>query len=721
MKLYQDLNDEQYKAVTHGDGPLLILAGAGSGKTRVLTCRIAYLVENKGVNPDDILAITFTNKAAREMKERVEQMLGGCVKGMWICTFHSACVRILRRHIDKIGYNNSFVIYDENDQLSIIKDIIKELNISDKYYPPKSVKAEIGHAKDDIITPSEYAKMYGEDFYKSKIAEVYTLYQRRLQRNNALDFDDIINKTIELFTLNPHILKHYQDKFRYLLVDEYQDTNKAQYLVVKMLSESHRNLCVVGDDDQCIYQWRGADIRNIKDFQKDFKDATVIKLEQNYRSTGNILDCANSIIRHIADRSEKKLWTQQASGSKLKYYGADSDWDEARFIVSRIKELVQEGKKYGDFAILYRTNAQSRVIEDALVEMGVPYRIVGGLKFYDRKEIKDIIAYLRLLVNPQDDVSLKRIINVPKRGIGKATVEVLEGAARDMSTSMLNVLLKEECQDVLGARAAAKVREFTQVMLNLMDYKVSAGLVELVEEVLDKTGYIQMLEAEKDKEGLDRMANVEELISAVKGYEEMNEGESPTMEGFLENVSLVSDIDTLEEDCGSVVLMTAHSAKGLEFPVVFVSGMEEGLFPHLRSSEDSGRLEEERRLCYVAFTRAQQQLYITSARKRMVYGNTIYTTPSRFVDEIPHNLVEEVGDTVKKRNNTITLGKVAQKDIPRGKAEFNPGSKVKHTRFGVGTIVSVKGSGEDVELKIAFPDLGIKQFIAKYAPIKVMD
>ena len=727
MELFQELNEQQYKAVTHGEGPLLVLAGAGSGKTRVLTCRIAYLVEKKGVKPDEILAITFTNKAAREMKERVEHLLGGGIKGMWISTFHSACVRILRRYIHEIGYNNNFVIYDESDQLSITKDIIKQLNMDERYYPPKAVKAEIGRAKDSLIVPSDYYKMYRDDFRRSKIAEVYDLYQKRLQQNNALDFDDIINKTIELFTLKPHILEYYQKKFKYILVDEYQDTNKAQYLMVKMLSKGHRNLCVVGDDDQCIYEWRGANISNILDFEKDFKDAVVVKLEQNYRSTGNILECANSVIIHNRGRKEKRLWTRQGSGSKLRWYQAYNERDEARFIVSIIKEMVGEGRKYSDFAVLYRMNAQSRAIEDALVEMGVPYRIVGGLKFYDRKEIKDIIAYLRLLVNPQDDVSLKRIINVPKRGIGKATLDVVEKVAGDMSCSMFNDLLKEECQGALGTRAAGRVHDFAQTMLNLMAFKVSASLVELVEELLDKTGYIQMLESQRDKEGLDRMANVQEFISAVKEYEEINE--DSTLEGFLENVSLVSDIDTLEEDYGSVVLMTVHSAKGLEFPVVFVSGMEEGLFPHARSIDDPAGLEEERRLCYVAFTRARQQLYVTSAHQRTVYGNTVYTTVSQFIKDIPDHLIEQIGDRDKEHiedrgkgdNRIIKLSEVRKKDTAQDKPKFNPGGKVEHARFGIGTIVSVSGTGEDEELKVAFPKLGIKQFIVKYAPIKPVE
>lgn len=715
MNILDKLNDRQKEAVVTTEGPLLILAGAGSGKTRVLTHRIAYLIKEKRVSPANILAITFTNKAAQEMKDRVESLLG-YVGDIWVSTFHSACVRILRRDIEKIGYDKNFVIYDTQDQKSLVSDCIKELDLNEKQYTPKGMLSAISKAKDKMVSPDEYLLEFGNDYRNKKVADVYKLYQRKLKKDNALDFDDIIIKTIELFKKDEGILRYYQDKFRYIMVDEYQDTNRPQYEFVNLLAKRYRNLCVVGDDDQSIYGWRGADIKNILDFEKDYPEAKVIKLEQNYRSTQVILDAANNVIDNNIKRKKKQLWTDNKDGEKIVVCEVQNEREEANFIVDRIKDLVGKGRKYSDFAILYRTNAQSRIFEEACMMNDIPYKLVGALRFYDRKEIKDIIAYLRILVNPYDDVSLKRIINVPKRGIGDSTVSALEQYAREHDTSMYfaipDVELKGRQKKVLE-----NFKKFIDDLINELDFMT---IIEVIDYILEKTGYIDELKEDDTKESESRIENINEFIGAAREFMETSEDKS--LESFLSGITLVSDIDTVGEIGESVVLMTLHSAKGLEFPVVFMAGMEEGVFPNSMSFIDEHELEEERRLCYVGITRAKERLFMTYARTRNLYGKPQYNTVSRFINEIPQDLIVEYDKGEIKRNNYETVSSYINTFARKAnnKENYNPGDKVEHKLWGIGTVVNVEGIGEERELTVAFPNVGIKRLSLKYAPIRAI-
>lgn len=638
--LLDNLNKQQREAVVNTEGPLLILAGAGSGKTRVLTHRIAYLINEKNVHPSNILAITFTNKAAREMKERVQKLLEGSYD-MWVSTFHSACARILRMEIEKLsGYKKNFIIFDADDQQKLIKECLKELNYNEKNFPPKEMLSAISKAKDQLMTPGKFMDRYGRDFRLKKVADIYALYQKKLMANNALDFDDILFKTVELFEYNPDVLQRYQQKFKYIMVDEYQDTNYCQYMLVNLLAKSHRNLCVVGDDDQSIYSWRGADIGNILNFEKDFPDAKVIKLEQNYRSTQTILDAANCVISNNFGRKKKRLWTDNGEGRAIVYYKAMDERDEADFIIGEIDRLAfQEQRSLNSFAILYRTNAQSRVLEEMCMARGIPYKIVGGFRFYDRMEVKDIIAYLRVIQDPEGDLSLKRIINVPKRGIGKSTLDTLESYARQNGISLYEALLFVDNIEGIGKKAQSSIKEFVRLIAELMDIAEKESASEVISQVILKSGYLEELE-KGDDEDQERGKNIKELISAALEYEEKNEDSSLT--GFLENMALMSDIDGLDEEREGITMMTLHSAKGLEFPVVFICGLEEGLFPTQRAFFEEHQLEEERRLMYVGVTRAKERLYLTSALERTLYGNTSYTIESRFLREISKDLMVKV-------------------------------------------------------------------------------
>lgn len=638
--LLDNLNKQQREAVEHTEGPLLILAGAGSGKTRVLTHRIAYLINEKNVYPSNILAITFTNKAAREMKERVQNLLEGSYD-MWVSTFHSACARILRMEIEKLsGYKKNFIIFDTDDQVKLIKECLKELNYNEKNFPPKEMISSISKAKDQLMTPSKFMDRYGRDFRLKKVADIYSLYQKKLMANNALDFDDILFKTVEIFQNNPDVLQRYQQKFKYIMVDEYQDTNYCQYMLVNLLAKSHRNLCVVGDDNQSIYSWRGADIGNILNFEKDFPDAKVIKLEQNYRSTQTILDAANSVISNNFGRKNKRLWTDNGEGRPIVSYKAMDERDEADFIIGEVDRLsFQEQRSLNNFAILYRTNAQSRVLEEMCMARGIPYKIVGGHRFYDRMEVKDVIAYLRVIQDPEGDLSIKRIINVPKRGIGKATLDTLEDYARQNGISIYEALLFVDSIEGIGKKAKNSIKEFVRLIAELMDLAEKESASEVINQVIIRSGYLEELE-KGDDEDQERGKNIKELISAALEYEEKNEDNSLT--GFLENMALMSDIDGLDEEREGITMMTLHSAKGLEFPVVFICGLEEGLFPTQRAFFEEHQLEEERRLMYVGVTRAKEKLYLTSAFERTLYGNTSYTMESRFLREIPKELMMKV-------------------------------------------------------------------------------
>lgn len=635
--LLDNLNKQQREAVEHTEGPLLILAGAGSGKTRVLTYRIAYLINEKNVYPSNILAITFTNKAAKEMKERVQSLLEGSYD-MWVSTFHAACARILRTQVEKLdGYKKNFIIFDTDDQVKVIKECLKELNYNEKNFPPKEMLSSISKAKDQLMTPGRFMDRYGRDFRLKKVADIYSLYQKKLMANNALDFDDILFKTVELFQNNPDVLQYYQNKFKYIMVDEYQDTNYCQYMLVNLLAKSHRNLCVVGDDDQCIYSWRGADIGNILNFEKDFPDAKVIKLEQNYRSTQTILDAANSVIDRNFGRKSKRLWTENGEGKPIVYYKAMDERDEGDFIIGEIDRLAfQEHRDLKSFAILYRTNSQSRVIEEMCMARGIPYKIVGGHRFYDRMEVKDVIAYLRAIQDPDGDLSIKRIINVPKRGIGKATLDLLEAYARDTGNSLYEALLFVDSIDGIGKKAKNSIKDFVRLIAELMDVAEKESASAVINEVIMRSGYLEVLE-KGDDEDQERGKNIKELISAALEYEEKNEDSS--LQGFLENMALMSDIDGLKEEREGITMMTLHSAKGLEFPVVFICGLEEGLFPTQRAFFDEHQLEEERRLMYVGVTRAREKLYLSSAFERTIYGSSSYTMESRFLREIPKDLM----------------------------------------------------------------------------------
>ncbi len=738
-KLLNGLNPEQQKAVKATDGPLLIMAGAGSGKTRVLTHRIAYLIVEKQVNPYNILAITFTNKAAREMRERIGKMMGGTAEEIWISTFHSMCVRILRRDIDRIGFNRNFTILDTTDQQSVIKGILKDKNIDPKKFDPRAILGSISSAKNELMDPEEYSKMSG-GYYEQIVSDVYEEYQKRLRKNQALDFDDLIMMTIQLFKRVPDVLEYYQRKFQYIHVDEYQDTNKAQYILVKLLANRFKNLCVVGDSDQSIYRWRGADITNILSFEKDYPNATVIMLEQNYRSTKRILMAANKVIENNLNRKLKNLWTENPEGNKIVYYRADSEQSEAQFVAGKIKELTRNNEySLSDIAILYRTNAQSRVMEEVLLKSNIGYSIVGGTKFYDRKEIKDMLAYLRLISNPDDDISLQRIINVPKRGIGSTSFDKIADFAAMHDLSIFQAL---DSIDLIGLspKITKAAKEFRDLIKNYTQMQEYLSVTELVDEVLEKTGYREMLKAEKSLEAQSRLENLEEFMSVTKNFEETNEDKS--LIAFLTDLALVADIDSLDEDgekADSVVLMTLHSAKGLEFPVVFLIGMEEGVFPHSRSLMDEVEMEEERRLAYVGITRAEKSLFLTNAQMRTLFGRTNMNPPSRFISEIPDELVEGVEPERKSAFGSRPFGasgsartsfggsNPARKPVTRPvsaasggeEVAWKVGDKAEHGKWGIGTVVSVKGQGESTELDIAFPSpIGIKRLLAKFAPIQ---
>lgn len=728
------LNPQQRKAVEAVDGPLLIMAGAGSGKTRVLTHRIAHLIASRKAAPWNILAITFTNKAAREMQERVDQLVGASGNDIWVSTFHSMCVRILRKDISRIGFENNFTILDSSDQLSVVKACMKELNIDTKKFEPKAVQAEISSAKNELVTPESYESKIG-DYFQGIAAKVYRLYQRKLKSNNSLDFDDLIMKTIELFKEVPEVLDFYQNKFLYIHVDEYQDTNRAQYMLCRMLADKHHRICVVGDSDQSIYRWRGADITNILNFEQDYPEATTILLEQNYRSTGNILKAANQVISQNRGRKPKNLWTDQGEGSKIKIYQADSEHAEGYFIASEITRNREQGKNYGDHAILYRTNAQSRVIEEILIKSEIPYQIVGGIKFYDRKEIKDILAYLRLISNPNDDLSLGRIVNVPKRGIGDTTLERVAFAAGQHGVSMMAML---EAVDSLEITTRAKngLSDFHEIILSLHHMVEYLTVTELTEKMLELTQYREEMQRENTLESKARLENIEEFLSVTMDFERRNEDKS--LVSFLTDLALIADIDTMDKEDGpqdAVVLMTMHSAKGLEFPIVFIVGMEENIFPSSRSLMDEEELEEERRLAYVGITRAERELFLTCAQMRMLYGRTSANMPSRFLNEIPEELVERLTPT----SRISWGGGAAQSPIQRGGGsvmggaaratsrpvstvnavlDYTVGDRVSHGKWGTGVVVAVKGSGDDTEVQIAFPaPVGVKRLLAKFAPI----
>ena len=669
MSIYDKLNEPQREAVYHTDGPLLILAGAGSGKTRVLTHRIAYLIGERGVNPWNILAITFTNKAAEEMRQRVDNLVGFGAESVWVSTFHSACVRILRRFIDRLGYENHFTIYDTDDQKTLIKEVCRKVDVDTKVFKERSLLSAISSAKNEMILPDEFELNAGGDFAKMKIAKVYREYEAQMRANNALDFDDLLVKTVQLLQTQPDVLESYQERFRYIMVDEYQDTNTVQFQLVSLLAGKYKNLCVVGDDDQSIYKFRGANIRNILDFEHEYPDAKVIKLEQNYRSTGNILNAANSVIANNRGRKEKSLWTENGEGELIRLRQFDTAFDEADFIGEDIKSAVRQGGSYNDSAVLYRTNAQSRLLEEKFIAMNIPYKIVGGVNFYARREIKDLLAYLKTIDNGRDDVAVRRIINVPKRGIGLTTINRIQESATERGIGFYEALLAPELIAGVG-RSATKLDSFAALIEYFKTLAEEMNITDLLQEVIEKTGYIESLENEDKEEAKTRKENIDELISKAATYEEscQDKDEKATLSGFLEEVALVADIDSLDEDQEYVVLMTLHSAKGLEFPRVYLAGMEDGLFPGYMSinAGDREELEEERRLCYVGITRAEQELTLTSARRRMVHGETQYNPMSRFVKEIPRELL----DTGNKKFTQETEMPAQQNTYARAREAF---------------------------------------------------
>ena len=793
--LLEGLNPQQREAVEATEGPLLIMAGAGSGKTRVLTHRIAYLIATRKAPPWAILAITFTNKAAREMRDRVVRLVGPAADDIWVSTFHAMCVRILRRDIQRLGFTSNYAIYDPDDQLTVIRQCLKELNLDPKRYEPRGILAAISAAKNELITPEKY-EQNARDYFQSIVSRVYGLYQKKLQSNNALDFDDLIMTTIRLFREAPDVLDYYQNRFMYIHVDEYQDTNHAQYVLCKMLADRHKRICVVGDSDQSIYKWRGADIRNILDFEKDYPDARTIMLEQNYRSTGRILEAANRVISRNTGRKPKKLWTDLGEGEKIRLYYGNSEHEEGYFVAQEILNNVKNGMRYGDHAVLYRTNAQSRVIEETLVKSDIPYRIVGGIRFYERKEIKDVLAYLRLIANPDDDLSFERIVNVPKRGIGSSTLDKLAEAAAREGLSMFRMLDNLQGVGITG-RTEHALLGFRDLILDFARMAEYLSVTELTEQVLERSGYREELIREGTVEAMTRLENIDELLSVTKDFEAKNEDKS--LVAFLTDLALIADIDALEDEAegedareDAVVLMTLHSAKGLEFPAVFIIGMEEGVFPHSRSMADPEEMEEERRLAYVGITRAKRKLYLCSARVRTLFGRTSVNRPSRFLQDIPAELTEVHGSGAEDgdfgfgaegyggrfaggyggyggtgggfgwrrsssdggsgfaggetgwagRSGTArttagwsggagtgsngTAGRspdggtaAASGGVPAGEpAAYKAGDKVVHRKWGVGTVVMVKGEGDDTELQIAFTaPVGIKRLLARFAPI----
>ncbi|RNC98149.1 DNA helicase PcrA [Lysinibacillus halotolerans] len=742
--LLNGMNPQQAEAVKTTEGPLLIMAGAGSGKTRVLTRRIAYLVVEKEVYPSKILAITFTNKAAREMRERIDNLLGnGTTESMWVSTFHSMCVRILRRNIDRIGISKNFSILDSADQLSVVKNVLKELNIDSKRFEPRAILNAISAAKNECITADQYkANSNPNNPYEKVVAQVYEGYEKRLRRNQSLDFDDLIMTTITLFERVPDVLDFYQNKFQYIHVDEYQDTNHSQYKLVQLLAQKFKNICVGGDSDQSIYRWRGADIGNILSFEKDYPNAKVILLEQNYRSTKRILQAANDVIEHNESRYPKKLRTDNLEGEKIVLYKAYNEQDEAQFVVQTIQKLMEkENRSLDDFAILYRTNAQSRVMEEVLVKSNMTYQIVGGTKFYDRKEIKDLLAYLRLIANNDDDLSLARIINEPKRNIGATSFEKMATYAIQQDRSIFDAM-KEVLFMGLTPRAAGAVDKFRELIEGFTKMQEYLSVTELVEQVIEKSGYRAMLENEKTIESESRLENIEEFLSVTKAFEERSDDKS--LIAFLTDLALVADIDALDKEDtskGSIILMTMHAAKGLEFPIVFIIGMEENVFPHSRSLDDPAEMEEERRLAYVGITRAEQRLYLTCAGSRTLFGRSSYNMPSRFLQEISEDIIEQISKSghridadelpfstgrsqraQSQRRRTIgnvqTKPQIANLQSTGGdQLQWKAGDKAVHGKWGTGTVVSVKGEGDGMELDIAFPSIGIKRLLAKFAPI----
>lgn len=756
MSIYDTLNEPQREAVLHTDGPLLILAGAGSGKTRVLTHRIAYLIDERGVNPWNILAITFTNKAAEEMRQRVDSLVSFGAESIWVSTFHSACVRILRRFIDRLGYDNRFTIYDTDDQKTLMKEVCRKVDIDTKVYKERNLLAAVSSAKNEMILPDEFELNAGGDFGQLKIAKVYREYEAQLKANNALDFDDLLVKTVQLLETQPDVLEYYQERFRYIMVDEYQDTNTVQFRLVRLLAGKYRNLCVVGDDDQSIYKFRGANIRNILDFEHEFPDAHVVRLEQNYRSTGNILNAANGVIRNNRNRKEKTLWTDNGEGEKIQLRQFDTAFDEAEYIAEDIKKEVQEGASYNDSAVLYRTNAQSRLFEEKFIAMNIPYKIVGGINFYARREIKDLLAYLKTVDNGQDDLAVRRIINVPKRGIGLTTINRIQESADERGIGFYEALLAPELIPGVG-RSASKLDSFAALIEYFKGQTEKESITDLLREIIEKTGYVESLEAEDKVEAESRIENIDELVNKAAAYEEncQDRGEEASLSGFLEEVALVADIDSLDEDQDYVVLMTLHSAKGLEFPHVYLAGMEDGLFPSYMTitSDDNEDLEEERRLCYVGITRAEEKLTLTCARRRMVRGETQFNKMSRFIKEIPMELIDtgnrkiEEGTQIPVQNTYShakeafrarpfasqfsasqssgkTTGKQPFSSLQKGSQilagksgslSYQVGDRVRHTKFGEGTVLEIKEGGRDYEVTVEFDSAGVRKMFAMFA------
>jgi len=713
--LIDSLNPQQREAVLHEGGPLLILAGAGSGKTRVITHRIAYLIRERGVHPQQVLAVTFTNKAAREMRERVEQLLHRNCRGLWISTFHSACARLLRSHISLLGYDSNFVIYDTADQKAMIRAVMKELNINEKMYSRDSILGRISRAKNDLIGPDDYASTAQEFGAEAKTAQVYELYQQTLKGSNALDFDDLLFLTVRLFEEEAEIRALYQERFRHILVDEYQDTNHAQYRLIKILAAGHSNLAVVGDDDQGIYSWRGADIGNILSFREDYPDLKVIQLEQNYRSTQNILSAAWHVVERNREREPKKLWTENGAGDPLDYFQAPDEMEETDFVCRKIRDHREEGMRLSDMAVFYRTNAQSRVLEEGMRQYGLPYRVVGGLRFYDRKEVRDLLAYLRVIANPKDSVNLKRILNVPPRGIGGTTLARLEELGRERGCPLYDALQASQETERISKRPRREIGAFLQMMNELITAKESQPPSFLLEELDRRTGYTQKLQESKDPTDSTRLENIRELYSALKEFEETSDENH--LEAFLESVALISDADTVKSDAGVVTLMTLHSAKGLEFPVVFLTGMEEGLFPHGMSLRSESGLEEERRLCYVGMTRAKEKLYLTSAQSRRVFGTYRAGIPSRFLREIPADLLNRHG--VKARRTPFRTDVPATPSpAPSAGTPFAIGCRVRHPLWGFGTVTASTPTDRGAKVTVHFQQVGSKKLIAEMAGLQ---
>ena len=723
--LFDSLNPVQREAVAATEGPVLVVAGAGSGKTRVLTYRIAHLIRDLGVPPHAILAITFTNKAANEMKERVERLVGGAVRAMWVSTFHSACARILRREAPRLGYRSSFSIYDDADALRLATMCVRDLDMDPKRFPPRNIRAAISDAKNELIDYESFAQQ-GTGFYHEQVADVYRLYQQRLLEASAMDFDDLLMITVELLGAFPDVLDHYQRRFQYVLVDEYQDTNRAQYTLIRQLTARHRNLCVVGDSDQSIYRFRGADIRNILDFESDYPDARVVVLNQNYRSTEVILEAANSVISNNDERKAKHLWTDRGRGDLLSRYEAEDERDEAAFVAEQINALEDEGRSASDIAIFYRTNAQSRVLEEVFVRYGIPYAVVGGVKFYERREVKDVLAYLRVLVNPDDQVALKRVINVPKRGLGTTSIGHLDRFGQSLEVSFHDALVRVDDEPNLSTRARRQVKEFL-ALIDVLRAKAENGPKAAVEAVLEDSGYLADLQVEQTIEALGRVENVRELVTVAEEYEIGAEGsmigdeawddlDGPRrLELFLESISLVADIDELDEGSATVTLMTLHNAKGLEFPIIFIIGLDDGVFPHVRALGDPRELEEERRLCYVGITRAQDRLFMTNAWSRMLWGGTNFNPPSRFLSEIPEELVTKI-DKRRRRVEHEASSSSVRSTVDA--SQISTGDRVLHDKWGTGVVLDISGTGDRAEATVQFDDQGQKRLLLAWAPLK---